>query len=371
MPRSIAEVREALVGKPQSHMLTFNRESDVDVENRTVKVAFASDKPIDSGWYGQIRLMMGKKNVRTQRFDTGAPLLMDHNTRDQIGVIEDYSFDADGMARCTVRFDTAPRAEEIFQSVRSGIRKNISVGFMIWELDLEKKSKSGPDIYVANDWEPYEVSIVAVPADISVGVGRELNLRDAADETCPDCGEPIDDCECADTNSDSEASRSRAITTEARNLKNMKTENLETPAAPVVNTRSAELVLAEEIREWGRNFDCPEVATAYLRDNAGSTISKEAFFERVKANKPAPVQVPQAPAAEEAAASRCSASRIGSHLPRHGVLKIFAVRTLPSEHIALASGSSPHAVPRTAARAASLHGLHSIAPSTALRCLAI
>jgi HK97 family phage prohead protease len=147
--------------------------------------------------------MMGKKNVRRDRFDSGAALLFQHDPEKQIGVIENYSFDADGIARCTVRFSKSQFAEEIFQDVRDGIRKNISVGFMIWELNLETKSKDGPNVYRADDWEPYEVSIVSVPADISVGVGRSTSMWYATrpqtkddPETCPDCEMPIDECEC-------------------------------------------------------------------------------------------------------------------------------------------------------------------------------
>jgi HK97 family phage major capsid protein/HK97 family phage prohead protease len=318
MSKSIDEIRREVVGKPLSNSLTINRETDIDPEARTVKLAFASDKPVDNGWYGQIRLLMGEKNVRVQRLKSGAPLLDGHDWNRQIGVIEEYSFDSDGMARCTVRFSKNPAAEEIFQDVQDGIRRNISVGFMIWELALEKKSKSGPDIYVANDWEPYEVSIVAVPADISVGVGRELQIRQdpAADpETCPDCGMPMDECECmeGETNSDS-------TTTER---KNMSKETIETPESPVVVQRSAELVLADEIRDWGRNFDCPEVATAYLRENAGGTFSKEAFFERVKANKPAPAQLPAEPAAAAAARQGAPRVELARNLPRFGTLRNF------------------------------------------------
>lgn len=99
--------------------------------------------------------------------------------------------------------------------------------------------------------------------------------------------------------------------------------DLQTPGTPVVETRSPQLVLADEIREWGRNFDCPEVATAYLRENAGSTISKEAFFERVKANKPVPVQIPQAPAAEEAQRQGAPRVELARSLPRFGTLRNF------------------------------------------------
>jgi HK97 family phage major capsid protein len=332
MAKSIDDIRRDVYGKPCTSLvrsLAIDRDQDIDVDTRTVKLAFASDKPIDNWWYGQIRLMMGKKNVRTERFQSGAALLFQHDPNKQIGVIEEYSFDGDGLARCTVRFSKSAFAEEIFQDIRDGIRKNVSVGFMIWELNLETKSKDAPSIYRADDWEPYEVSIVSVPADISVGVGRELVMGKRQDpaadesdpETCPDCELPMDECECMTDEKSLKASRKqRANTTERKTMPN---ETIETPGTPVVSTRSAELALADEIRDWGRNFDCPEVATAYLRENAGGSISKEAFFERVKASKPAPVTVPAAPVDVLAERNGAPAVQLARSLPRYGTLRNF------------------------------------------------
>src|SRR4051794_34285695 len=111
---SIEQIREKVSGKLQTfqnYAFQIDREADVDPEARTVKLAFASDKPIDNWMYGAIKLQMKKSSIRTARLDSGAPLLMDHNTRDVVGVIDDYSFDKDGIARATVRFGESVRAQ--------------------------------------------------------------------------------------------------------------------------------------------------------------------------------------------------------------------------------------------------------------------
>jgi hypothetical protein len=57
------------------------------------------------------------------------------------------------------------RGEEIFQDVLDGIRVNASVGYIIHDLILEKQEEDVAT-YRVTDWEPYEGSLVAVPADI-------------------------------------------------------------------------------------------------------------------------------------------------------------------------------------------------------------
>jgi HK97 family phage major capsid protein/HK97 family phage prohead protease len=326
--KTIEQIRSEVYGKPQSHVLTINRETDIDVEARTVKLAFASDKPIDNWWYGQIRLMMGKKNVRTQRFDQGAALLMDHNTRDQVGVIEDYSFDSDGMARCTVRFSKSAHAEEIFQDVRDGIRKNISVGFMIWELNLESKSKDAPSVYRADDWEPYEVSIVSVPADISVGVGRSMweKRDDAPDggEICPECEMPIDDCTCEQQVSEARHA-TRAISTKTE--KTMAKENGNEPDAPVVETRSAEEIQRakdKSILEWAGIFgeDGQNVAREMIATSPDVTLDDVRVAIHAKRKETQTVQTP-APLAPADQAKREGGIQLARTLPRYGQLRSF------------------------------------------------
>ena len=74
-----------------------------------------------------------------------------------------------------MRFGKSARAEEIYQDVLDGIRKHVSVGYMVHRMVLDE-SADGGDIYRVMDWEPFEISIVGVTADATVGVGREATL---------------------------------------------------------------------------------------------------------------------------------------------------------------------------------------------------
>ncbi len=144
----------------------------VNETDRTVELAFASEQPYERYWGIEI-LDCSAPAMRLGRMTTGAPLLADHDTADVIGVVESVTLGADRVARAVVRFGKSTRAQEVFQDVVDGIRRNVSVGYMIHKATLVN-SVDGLDTYRVTDWEPFEVSLVSVPADASVGVGRSL-----------------------------------------------------------------------------------------------------------------------------------------------------------------------------------------------------
>jgi len=143
----------------------------VDEKGRTAELAFSSEEPYER-WWGIEILDHQKKSIRLDRLKAGGPLLCDHSPSDIVGVIESVRIDADLVGRAVVRFGKSARAEEVYQDVLDGIRRNVSVGYVIHSAELVKTGKDEVDTYRVTDWEPYEVSLVAVPADATVGVGR-------------------------------------------------------------------------------------------------------------------------------------------------------------------------------------------------------
>jgi len=74
-----------------------------------------------------------------------------------------------------VRFGKSARAEEIFNDIKDGIRKSISVGYRVYKAVAEERGEDGDiESYRVIDWEPVEVSLVSIPADESVGINRNL-----------------------------------------------------------------------------------------------------------------------------------------------------------------------------------------------------
>ncbi len=144
--------------------------SPIDEEKRTVKIAISSEEPVSRSFGNEV-LEHSAEAIDLSFLASGrAPLLLDHDPEKQIGVIE--SVDLDGSARrlrATVRFGKGALAREAFDDVLDGIRANISVGYSISK--MQKDSRDG-ETYIAKSWRPMEASLVSIPADVTVGVGR-------------------------------------------------------------------------------------------------------------------------------------------------------------------------------------------------------
>ena len=146
-------------------------------ESRTVDVTFATDTPVrrydwlNDRYFDEV-LTFGPGQMRTERLSAGAPLLDNHSAwggvRNTLGVVESFSIEGN-QARATIRFSKRDEVEGILQDVKDGILRNISVGYRVHKYDKEMRDGEVP-IYRAVDWEPYEISLVSIPADPKSGV---------------------------------------------------------------------------------------------------------------------------------------------------------------------------------------------------------
>jgi HK97 family phage major capsid protein/HK97 family phage prohead protease len=142
----------------------------INDKDRTVEIAFSSEAPVER-WFGTEVLGHDAANVRLGRLNNGGAVLVEHDRRDQVGVVVKASIDKDRKGRAVIRFGKSARAEEIFQDVKDGIRRLVSVGYRIHKQET-KNEAGGVESVRVTDWEPYELSLVSIPADDSVGVGR-------------------------------------------------------------------------------------------------------------------------------------------------------------------------------------------------------
>jgi HK97 family phage major capsid protein/HK97 family phage prohead protease len=146
-------------------------------DDRTRKFSFSSEQPVDR-WFGKEILDHDPKSVRTEFINSGrAPYLLNHNRSEQpVGVIEKgtVKIGKDKVGRGAVRFGKTTQAQDALTNVDDGILCNTSVGYRVHEMRFDSE-KDGEDTYRVIDWEPHEVSGVTIPADTSVGMGRNLD----------------------------------------------------------------------------------------------------------------------------------------------------------------------------------------------------
>ncbi len=149
---------------------TFNRES-LNADERTVSLSVSSDKPYKR-FFGNEILSHSSKSVRLDRLRGAGALLFNHDRNAHIGRVMSAEVDGSKL-NVLVKFGKSALAQEKLQDVQDGILGEASIGYEIHSMDEDEKTKT----FTATDWEPYECSMVTVPADVSVGVGRTKELE--------------------------------------------------------------------------------------------------------------------------------------------------------------------------------------------------
>jgi HK97 family phage major capsid protein len=158
--------------KTSYRTIDLSRSEFVDEEKRLVRVGVSSEEPVERS-FGMEVLGHAPENINMEFMQSGrAPLLLDHDMKQQIGVIEEFKLDQTAKRTiAVVRFGKSALAEEVFRDVVDGIRMNISVGYRVDKMERYNKDD---ETYYRASWTPMEISSVSIPADASrlVGVGR-------------------------------------------------------------------------------------------------------------------------------------------------------------------------------------------------------
>lgn len=147
----------------------------VDEETREVELSFSSEEPYERWWGVEILGHKAGECDMSWIASGRAPFLKDHRTDEQIGVITRAWRDPKGLRnRAVARFGRSEDAEEQMRDAMDGIRVNVSVGYEIRELELVKRD-GDTSTYRVTDWLPLEASLVSIPADMTVGLGRSVS----------------------------------------------------------------------------------------------------------------------------------------------------------------------------------------------------
>lgn len=288
----IAEILADPRCKQMQRSFTVERAA-INKEARTVELSFASEQPVDR-WFGREILDITPGSVDLTRLNNGGALLVNHDWNRQVGVVEKSWVDAaTKKGRAIVKFSRSEDGEEIFQDVQDGIRSLVSVGYVVRKMVLQSV-EGDVETHRVTDWLPFEISVVSVPADTSVGVGRSQ----------PNPEEPTTPAPSAP------AIIKRQITSP------MSTPSTETPASPALS--SVNDVAAERQRVKDLNAAAKQLAGRHaqhaeafrnLADKCIESGDTLATFNSAVVNDILATQRTLAPATQDAKASQIGLSQ--------------------------------------------------------------
>ena len=142
-----------------------------DSDDRTVELSFSSEAPVERSFGNEV-LDHSPGSVDLSRINSGAPLLLEHDRSKQIGVVERAWVDEETKkGRAIVKFSRSALGQEVLADIQDHVRGLVSVGYTVSNFTREI-AEEGLDTFRATSWLPMEISVVSIPADVSVGVGR-------------------------------------------------------------------------------------------------------------------------------------------------------------------------------------------------------
>jgi CRISPR/Cas system CSM-associated protein Csm2 small subunit len=115
------------------------------------------------------------EDVDLTRMTAGTALLFNHKRDVHLGLLNQPEL-TNGKCFVAAKISQADDVASYRTRIQEGILKDSSVGYELIDDGEEIGEKDGIKIYRFK-WAPFEASLVTVPADITVGVGRERDLE--------------------------------------------------------------------------------------------------------------------------------------------------------------------------------------------------
>ncbi len=248
------------------------------IDDRTFEFPFSSEYPV-SRYFGTEVLSHDDDAPNFMRLNDGAPFLFNHNPDKVLGVVERAWHDKKkkrGYAK--IRFSRSEFAKQYLDDVKDGILRGISFGYSIDEVE-----ERGEGV-VATKWSPHELSLVSIPADPTIGIGRSLLSKEPS---MPEASQ------AEDTTIDNEAPVEKqevrsAVLTASTNAPLMEdqTPNLEVIRAEAsADGAKAERDRIAKITAYGDKYRMPDLAQELVRGEKSLDEARAAFLEKISSNQ--------------------------------------------------------------------------------------
>lgn len=163
------------------------RADTINEAERTIDIVWTTGATVQrarwEGWDTRIEydetLEVSPEAIRLERLNDGAPFLDSHSSWGGIGkvlgsVIPGSVRIENGQGTAKIRLTSAPDAAPAIHRILERTINKVSVGYRVHRYDVTKPEKIGErEKWRAVDWEPYEISAVAMPADPGASIRSE------------------------------------------------------------------------------------------------------------------------------------------------------------------------------------------------------
>lgn len=241
-----------------------------------LRISVSSEQPyLRTSWWDDPWVeVLGHKaeEVDLARLAGGAPVLANHDRRTAlgntplagIGKVERAWLDGDRL-HTDIVISRREALADLRQDIADGLVSNVSIGYMINERTLTKTNGEGQaDEYRVTNWTPFEISLVDIPADATVGLGRAADMPDPKN---PDMRYRVVDLPAP-------GATSGARSMEIDDIQGGQTTGTHTTGTQATRTApdplQAERERARELRELGRQFHASDLADTAI--DAGTSV---------------------------------------------------------------------------------------------------
>jgi HK97 family phage major capsid protein/HK97 family phage prohead protease len=229
----------------------FSVEFRSEDEDRILEFPFASEAPVER-YYGMEVLNMDAKSMDLTRLNDGAPLLYQHDADRIVGVVQ-KAYLKNKRAYARVKLANNELGREMQELIKDGIIRNVSFGYKINAMDADESTS--PVTYRATDFQPFEISLVTVPADQSVGIGRSAFDNKGVDTASAVENNP-NGVITVDQTLNVEAIRAEAVQAKAKEVADMialgqRTKNVEMAQEFISNSRSLDELRSALLEKMG------------------------------------------------------------------------------------------------------------------------
>jgi HK97 family phage major capsid protein/HK97 family phage prohead protease len=266
--------------------LIQKRELPVEIraveDGNEIEFSFSSETPVER-YFGTEVLSHEADAADLSRLNDGAPFLWNHDRDAVLGVVREASMAEDRRGYTRIKWSRNAMAQEKRQDVEDGILRNVSFAYSIDEV----QERDGQ--VVVTRWTPLEVSLVSIPADNTVGLGRAFDEGDSMAEV-----EPETSIEVESSQPDSEAPDRAAEDVEAASAASPTIQPEEVPEmeaiAPDMEGIRSEAVKAERdriaaITALGEKHGMADMARELIDGGRSLAEAREAVLDKLGSRK--------------------------------------------------------------------------------------